>query len=211
MMAVNPATAWHMLKGFVKLKKGDWVLQNAGNSAVAHNVIKLAKSMGVRTVNIVRSESQVEAVLATGADAVVVDGADLAQKVHAAVGGQPINLAFDAVAGDGTAKLGRCLADGGTIVTYGLLSSASCSIDASDLVFRNIALRGYWFTQWFETSSVEERNAVYEVIGKMIEEGAIDVEVEATYPMSEVKAAVAHAALGGRKGKVILHPNAELL
>lgn len=206
MMAVNPATAWHMLKGFVALEPGDWVLQNAGNSAVAHNVVKLARHMGLRTINIVRSEAQRAGVLEAGADAVVVDGSDLAERVHAASGATPIKLAFDAVAGQATAKLGRCLANGGTVVTYGLLSSSSCQIDASDLVFRDVALRGYWFTHWFETSTVEQRNAVYDVIAGLIESGVIDVEVEATYPMSQVKAAVAHAALEGRKGKVILLP-----
>lgn len=211
MMAVNPATAWHMLKGFVPLKEGDWILQNAGNSAVAYNVIKLSKHLGVRTVNIVRSEAQVAGVLELGADAVLVDGDDLTERVRAAVGGDPIGLAFDAVAGEGTAKLGRCLANGGTIVTYGLLSSPSCQIDASDLVFRDISLRGYWFTQWFETASVDERNAVYEVVAALIADGVINVAVEAAYPLSEVKAAVAHAAAAGRKGKVILLPNPQLL
>ncbi len=211
MMAVNPATAWHMLKGFVALEPGEWVLQNAGNSAVAHNVIKLAKHMRVRTVSIVRSESQIEAVMASGADAVVADGPDLTERIQAAVGGAPIRLAFDAVAGEGTAALGRCLVDGGTVVTYGLLSSASCRVDASDLVFRNIALRGYWFTHWFENASVEERNAVYDVIAKLIEQGVIDVRVEAIYPMDDVKTAVAHAARTDRAGKVILLPNPDLL
>lgn len=211
MMAVNPVTAWHMLTKFVNLDKGDWVLQNAGSSAVGHNVVQLARTMGVRTISIVRNQAQIPQLLADGADAVVVDGPDLKHHVQAATQGVPIKLAFDAVAGEGTAKLGRCLAAGGTIVTYGLLSSASCQIDASDLVFRNINLQGYWFTHWFETSSIEERTAVYEVIAGFIEQGVINVKVEATYPMSEVKAAVAHAARVGRAGKVILLPNPDLL
>jgi NADPH:quinone reductase-like Zn-dependent oxidoreductase len=51
MLAVNPATAWHMLHRFVALKTDDWVVQNAGNSGVGHSVIKLARSHGARTVN----------------------------------------------------------------------------------------------------------------------------------------------------------------
>ena len=69
MMAVNPATAWHMLNSFVKLQPGEWVLQNAGNSAVGHNVAAIAKSMGLRTVNLVRREDQIGPLLAAGADA----------------------------------------------------------------------------------------------------------------------------------------------
>jgi trans-2-enoyl-CoA reductase len=211
MMAVNPATAWHMLKGFVKLEPGEWVLQNAGNSAVGHNVIRIAKAMGLRTVSVVRRENQVAPLLATGADAAVVDGPDLHERVKAAISCAPIRLAFDAVAGNGTAKLGRCVADNGTIVSYGLLSSGDCVVDASDVVFRNIALRGFWFTHWFETSSASERNHVYREIGRMIDQKVINVHVEGVYPITQVKEALAHAARPERNGKVLLLPNPHLV
>lgn len=33
-MQVNPPTAYNVLHDFVSLDKGDWVVQNGGNSAV---------------------------------------------------------------------------------------------------------------------------------------------------------------------------------
>lgn len=38
--------------------------------------------------------------MTSGADAVVADGPDLTKRIQAAVGGAPIRLAFDAVAGE---------------------------------------------------------------------------------------------------------------
>lgn len=32
---VNPPTAYNMLRDFIKLDRGDWVVQNGGNSAVS--------------------------------------------------------------------------------------------------------------------------------------------------------------------------------
>lgn len=33
-LQVNPPTAWNMLRDYVDLQEGDWVLQNGANSAV---------------------------------------------------------------------------------------------------------------------------------------------------------------------------------
>src|SRR5207244_9759430 len=33
MLKINPITAWRMLHDFVELKRGDWLIQNAANSA----------------------------------------------------------------------------------------------------------------------------------------------------------------------------------
>jgi mitochondrial enoyl-[acyl-carrier protein] reductase / trans-2-enoyl-CoA reductase len=210
MMAVNPATAWHMLNSFVKLQPGEWVLQNAGNSAVGHNVAAIAKSMGLRTVNLVRREDQIGPLLAAGADAAIVDGPDLVGRVRSAVENAPIRLAFDAVAGDATARLGSCLARSGTIVIYGLLSGGDSVVHASDIVFRDIAVRGFWFTHWFESAAATERNKLYEQIGRLIAEGTIKVDIEGVYPMEKVKDALLHAARAGRTGKVLLLPNPHL-
>jgi len=43
-----------MLKDFVKLREGDYIVQNGANSAVGQMVVQLAKSWGVMSINIVR-------------------------------------------------------------------------------------------------------------------------------------------------------------
>ncbi len=42
------------------LEPGGWVIQNAANSAVGVNLIRLAKALGYKTVNVVRRESLIE-------------------------------------------------------------------------------------------------------------------------------------------------------
>ena len=56
MLKVNPATAKFMLDRYVDLKPCDWVVQNAGISAVGRYLIQLAKAKGVHSINIVRRE-----------------------------------------------------------------------------------------------------------------------------------------------------------
>jgi trans-2-enoyl-CoA reductase len=209
MLAVNPATAWNMMRNFVSLKPGDWLLQNAGNSSVAYNVVRLARRLGVRTVNIVRGEDRVAQVRNYGGDAVVVDGPDLTARIADAVGGAPIPLAFDAVAGASTRHLTNAVGAGGTVVIYGILSGGTSEIDATDILFRNVRLRGFWLTVWFRTTPHDEKRKLYEELGALMNDGTIDIPIEATYPISRVKEALAHAARPDRTGKILLTINEE--
>ncbi|MBS28813.1 MAG: alcohol dehydrogenase [Alphaproteobacteria bacterium] len=208
MLMANPPTAWLLLKTVVDLEPGDWVIQNAGNSAVGQYVMQLAKIYGFKTVNVMRREGLDELVSKSGGDVCVVDGPDLGDRVKEATGGADIKLAIDAVAGESTQHLADCLADGGEIANYGLLSKKPCQLWPDDIIFREIGITGVWLTLWLRKySTVEERKAVYDELAGFIADGRMHAEVEATYPLADIKQAVAHAMEGGRSGKVIILPN----
>ncbi len=204
MLAVNPPTAWNMMHLFVGLQPGDWILQNAGTSSVGYNVIRLARRLGARTVSIVRSKDQIVPLLTAGANAAVVDGPDLADRIVVAVNNASIRLAFDAVAGAATRALANAVGPGGTVVIYGILSGGKSDVDTTDILFRDVRLRGFWLTQWFRQTPHEEKRQLYEQLAGLMKDGTIEIPIEATYPMTQVKAALAHAARPSRAGKVLL-------
>ena len=107
MLKINPPTAYLMLTRYRELAPGDWLIQNAANSSVGTSLISLAKARGLRTVNVVRRSELIEPLKNRGADVVVVDGPDLAQRVRAAVGDGTLPLAIDAVAGEAAPSLAR--------------------------------------------------------------------------------------------------------
>jgi mitochondrial enoyl-[acyl-carrier protein] reductase / trans-2-enoyl-CoA reductase len=55
-LAINPATAYCLLREFVKLSPGDWIIQNGANSMVGLAVVQMAREMGIKTINVVRSD-----------------------------------------------------------------------------------------------------------------------------------------------------------
>lgn len=209
MLAVNPATAQRMLEDFVKLAPGEWVIQNAANSGVGHSLIKLAKAAGLRTLNVVRRAELAPELEALGADAVLVDGPDLAARVAARTGkaARP-RLAIDAIAGEATLRLGQSVADAGTVVNYGLLSGNPCTLSAADVVFRDVTLRGFWLARWFATATPQQLKSTYSALAALVADGTIHVPVEAAYPLVRAADALAHAAREGRSGKVLITPNA---
>ena len=209
MMKVNPATAYLMIKKYVKLNKNDWIIQDAANSGVGHSVISIAKEFGLNTVNIVRREGLEESLKKIGADVVVIDNNDLSKTVKNITNNANIKLAIDAVGGDQVLRIGDCLEDEATILNYGLLSGKNIQISSHQTVFKRLLLTGFWLMPWLQNMDKKEIIEMYSYLSSLIEKNIIHVPVEKTYPIEDIKKAVAHAAKYGRSGKIIVTPNGE--
>ena len=99
--------------------------------------------MALHSVNIVRRESLVEELKAFGADAVLLEGEDLATRVRAATGEEaPIRLGIDAVGGAATLHMADCLSNGATLVNYGFLSGEPCQMTPTHLIVNGLTLKG---------------------------------------------------------------------
>src|SRR5881394_1668373 len=105
MLKINPMTAWRLLHGYVDLARGDWVIQNAANSAAGRAVIQIAHELGFKTVNVVRRPELIEELRAEGGDIVLVDHDKLRDEVKAATGAAPIQLGLNSVGGDNALHL----------------------------------------------------------------------------------------------------------
>ena len=81
MLKINPLTAWRLLHDYVDLRKGDWLIQNAANSAAGCDVIQIAHELGYKTVNVVRRAELIDELRAEGGDVVLVDGDNLREEV----------------------------------------------------------------------------------------------------------------------------------
>ena len=193
-----------MLSEFVDLKPGNWVMQNVANSGVGGYLVQLARQRGLRTVNVVRREGAVAAVKADGGDVVLVDGDDLAQRVKQATGGEPVRLGIDAVGGPATDRLARCLAEGGTLVNYGLMSGEPCVVSPQAFVFNDLTVRGFWLAKWFRVATREQQRALYGQLTQAMARGQLKARIHATYPVQRIQEAVAAAQAGERDGKILV-------
>lgn len=207
MITVNPPTAQLLLSEFVDLQPGEWVLQNAANSAVGGYLVQIARSRGLRTLNVVRREAARATVEALGGDAVLVDGDDLAARVAAITGGARVRLGIDAVGGLATERLAQSVAPGGQLVNYGAIGGEACAISPGSLIFRGITLHGFWLARWFRQADASTRAALFGDLATAIASGALHARVQATYALDDIQDAVAAAASSGRDGKIVVLPN----
>ena len=204
MLRINPATALVMLRDFVALQPGDWIAQNAANSAVGRCVIRLARHFGWRTANVVRRAELVDELKAEGADVVLVEGEKISADIRAETGGTPVRLALNAVGGDSAVRMAGALADGGTIVTFGAMARQPLKVPNGQLIFQDIAWRGFWITRWYQRAGAAAGGALLAELAALAARGVIATPVEAIYPLDQIADAVAHAQRPQRGGKILL-------
>jgi trans-2-enoyl-CoA reductase len=203
MLKINPMTAWRLLHDYVDLKSGDWLIQNAANSAAGRAVIQIARELGFKTANVVRREELIDELRARGGDVVLVDGENLREEVKHATSGAPIRLGLNAVGGDSALRLANCLAPGSTMVTFGAMSLQPLKIPNGLLIFKDLRFRGIWINKWYDDATMQERIDAFRTLFEMAKRGLLRTKVEKSYPLEEAKAAVAQAARGQRSGKII--------
>src|SRR5579875_3500991 len=206
MLRINPATALLLLEDHVTLKPGDWVIQNVANSAVGRHLIVLAKEKGARTLNVVRRDDVAPELKALGADVVLNDGPDLPARARDAAQGAPIRLGIDAVSGEACKRIADSVADGGVVVTYGSMSGADPVISRLALG-RGITLKSFMLGDGLAKRSLAQVRAIYADLAGKLRDGKLNAPIDATYPIEEIRAALAHAQRGGRQGKVLVLPN----
>ncbi|KAG5637740.1 hypothetical protein H0H81_003378 [Sphagnurus paluster] len=160
-MTVNPPTAYNMLKDFVQLAEGDWVVQNGANSAVGQAVIQIAASRGIKTLNFVRSRNNIDELRNQlqdlGATKVftydALNDKSLRQTVKEWTRGKGIRLGLNCVGGQETTLMAKLLGDDAHLVSYGAMSKQP---------FR-----------WYQQKSREEQMQLMEVLVSLMQNGKL--------------------------------------
>lgn len=173
-LGVNPCTAYRLLKDFVDLQPGDVIIQNGANSMVGLAVIQMAREMGVKTINVIRSDRP---------------DADKLNKLLTNLGGDinisdeylnsygfkqilkdlpPIKLAFNCVGGDCATNIARSLGTRGTMVTYGGMSKRPLTIPFDLLTSKQLSLVGFWMAGWNSTHSLADKQPMIDYVTDLI-------------------------------------------
>jgi trans-2-enoyl-CoA reductase len=204
MLSVNPASAWGLLESFVNLREGEWVAQNAANSAVGRCVIQIARHRGWKTLNIVRRPEVAEDLRALGADAVFLESQNLRESSKDVCGMARPRLALNAVGGASALNLANALADRGIVVTYGAMGRQPLKIPNGLLIFRNLEFKGFWVSRWLNRLSSVQTGEMWSSLASLSLQGKLRIPVHRVYPLTELAAAVEEAGRQRRDGKVLL-------
>ena len=205
-LSINPATAWRMLHDFVSLQPGDWVVQNASNSAVGRCLIQIAKARGWKTLNFVRRPELVEELLQAGGDRVIVESETASDEAKAALGKSRPKLGINAVGGESALRVANLVAPAGQVITYGAMARQPLKVPNALLIFKNIAFRGFWLTAWRQSASAADVAAMMQELIGMAQKGQFDLPVAARYPLAQFREAVEAALSSGRSGKILWTP-----
>lgn len=207
MLKVSGLTAYQLLTSFESIKPGQYIIQNAPLSSVGRYVLQLAKALDIKTVNVVRREDQISQVEQLGGDIALVESEELAGELKSRIGNASIRLAFDAVAGDSTNLLASCLAEGCSVINYGMLSMEPCRLDPSLAIFKGVKLEGFWLSKVLNKLSAVDREMQLQRLVEYLAQGKLSGAIDSTYPIERISDAIRRSEQEGRSGKVLVCPN----
>jgi NADPH2:quinone reductase len=204
-MMLQGLTAQYLIRRTFAVTPGDTVVVHAAAGGVGLILCQWAKHLGATVIGVVSSEEKAELARANGAAHTVVGHAKLAAEVKRITGGAMVPVVYDSVGKDTFAASIDCLAPLGLMVSYGNASGPVPPVDISMLGAKgSLFLTRPTLATYTSKRSDLERIAteLFDVVGS----GVVKIQVNQTFSLKD--AALAHAALEGRKttGSTVLIP-----
>jgi NADPH2:quinone reductase len=206
-LMIQGLTAWHLYRTSAHLAPGESVVVIAAAGGVGSLAVQLGKAMGAgRVIATASSEEKRQLALDLGADAAVdVAAADLTDRLIAANGGQPVDIALEMAGGRVFDACLDALATFGRLVAYGISSREQNEVRTGRLLKRSQSVIGFWLFD-----ALKRPEMVVEPLADLfarVADGSLRVVEGETYPLSDVRRA--HEDLQARRtsGKLLLDPH----
>ena len=205
-MIVKGLTAQYLLRSVYPVGPGDTIVVHAAAGGVGGILCQWANHLGARVIGVTSSPQKAEAVLANGAQHVLVSTTDdVPRRVRQLTGGEGVPVVFDSV---GKATFDASLASlraRGLMVSFGTASGPVPPLEMFTLnVMGSLSITSAAFA-WFVRSRAELLSRASDLLDVVLR-GVVKIHVNQTYALSD--AAEAHRALESRstQGASVLIP-----
>jgi NADPH2:quinone reductase len=187
-----------------RLEKGETVLVQGAAGGVGTATIQLAAALGARVISVVSTPEKAEFVGSVGShEAVLVDG--FKDAVKELTGGEGVDMVVDPVGGDRFTDSVRCLAPLGRLLVLGFTAGDIPSVKVNRLLLNNVDVRGVgWGAYAIPRPGAQRRE--WDRIVPLLESGALDPPISATFPLERAGEAVAALEDRAVLGKVVVEP-----
>ena len=205
MMLVNPFTAWALVD---EAKRGRHraIVQTAAASALGRMIVRLAKGAGIPVINIVRRPEQVALLRDLGAEHILnSNDTSFDDSLREHCRKLDATIAFDAVAGEMSARVLRAQPKGSRLIVYGALSLEAVQTEPGSLIFEGKRVEGFWLSAWLKKKSLLARGRIAGHVQKLLATG-LKSEIRARYPLEDAARALREYAADMTSGKVLLVP-----
>lgn len=206
--SLNPITAYSLLED-ADLKSGDWLLVNAGNSAVSKIIIQLARLRGIKTIAVTRNDKEGEGLSVIGATAVIAsESGGLAQKILEITEQKGVACVLDSVGDDLLSEILTVMAPFGKVISYGLLGKGNVIYHNSTVIFKNLTIIGFGIDAWLSKKGDSIYN-IYSSLVEIISKPKFQMPVAATFPMEDFFEAFEYQKNNTNTGKVLIIMNSD--
>jgi NADPH2:quinone reductase len=185
-----------------RLKAGETLLIHGATSGIGVMAIQMARAAGARVIATSRGPAKAEAARALGADVSLdATNGDLLDAIKAAGGA---DVVLDMV-GAAYAELNlNALKPGGRWVVIATLTGALAQIDLMRVMLKRIVLTGSTLRSRPADEKARLTAAVEQTVWPWIASGAVQAQVQATFPLDQAAAAHQRLEAGDHVGKIVL-------
>ena len=198
------ATSYHALIDRAQLKAGETLLVLGAAGGVGTSAIQIAKTAGARVIAAASTDAKCAFCLSIGADATIdTSTQNLREAIKSITGGKGPDVIYDPVGGDQTEAAFRSIAWRGRHLVVGFASGPIPALPLNLTLLKGASVVGVF---WGDFARREPKAAAAMMLELMIwyGEGKIKPLIDATMPMSELKAAFARMAARDVRGKLVL-------
>ena len=170
---VNPFTAYAMVQD-ANVPEGGWLMLTAAGSAFGKMVIQLCIMRGIKTIGTVRRDDLNDELKTLGLTEIInTETENLPARVKEITDGKGVACVLDAVGGHTATEALTCLAKGGTMLIYGLMSLQDASLNAGLLIFRELTIKVFLLTDWMRRVESQTRQDVAKNVIRLLASGQI--------------------------------------
>lgn len=205
-MMLQGMTARYLLRGCYNVKKGDTILIQAAAGGVGSIVCQWAKHLGATVIGTVGSPAKAELARAHGCDhPILYNDEDFTARTKEITDGNGVDVVYDSVGQATFMQSLDCLRPMGMMVSFGQASGSVPPLDLGELAARGSLFLTRPSLMVYTATREDLLNHAGDLF-EVVQSGAVKIEVNQTYPLSET--ARAHRDLEARKttGSTILIP-----
>ncbi len=203
-LTVAYQTAWFGLHRRAALQAGEWLLVHAAAGGVGLAAVQLGRAAGARVIGVVGSEAKAAVARESGAEVVLIRGADdLVAGVKAATGGHGVDVVFDPVGGAAFDASTKCIAFEGRIVVVGFAGGTIQALPAGHALVKNYSVLGLHWGLYPRVRPDLIEDARTE-LARLAAAGSIHPIVDHVVPFDRAPDALTALASGSTVGRVVI-------
>jgi NADPH:quinone reductase len=200
---LNPFTAYGLLQD-AHVKQGDWLLLTAGSSSVARIVTQLAKLKGIKVLLAIRNMKYADELKTSGAQEVIdITNNEWTKQVMQITAGKGVNAVLDVIGGDIGTALFDLVSVNGHIVIYGLMSPGKIVFHNSQVIYKQLTVKGFGVRNFVDNMSKEEHRQMIDELISALGNKNFGLPVFATFEPGNYKQAFEAADQHAGEGKTL--------
>jgi NADPH:quinone reductase-like Zn-dependent oxidoreductase len=192
-----------------RVAKGDYVVLTAASSSVGIAAIQIAKSEGAVVIATTRGVAKKDALLAAGADHVLVtdEEKDITGRILEITNGIGAKIIFDPIAGPGILELAKATAKNALIIIYGVLSPEPTPLPIFEswsqaAQLKPFSVKGYALMEI--TNDPEALGQAVKYIYAKLESGDLMPRIDRTFSLAQIVEAHRYMEKGQQIGKIVV-------